>query len=109
MSILLPLSILILVGAWYAFRALTRPIPPMPDSLAFYPHIARNTAEVYAQRVKDLDTVGSMEAILHYNYSLATLCVEKFHLVERSIACARATFEIWVILLLIIVLLRSPS
>ena len=106
LAILLPLSILILIGAWYAFRALTRPIPPMPDSLAFYPHIARNSAEEYSRRVKELDAVHSVEAILHYNYSLATLSVEKFRLVERSIACARATFEMWVVLLLIILLLR---
>jgi hypothetical protein len=40
LGILIPLSVLILRGAWYAFHALTRPIPPMPDSLAFYPHVA---------------------------------------------------------------------
>jgi Family of unknown function (DUF5706) len=106
LAILTPLSILILLGAWYAFRALTRPIPAMPESLAFYPHIARNSAEEYSRRVKELDQVRAVEAMLHYNYSLATLCVEKFHLVERSITCARATFEMWVILLLMIVLLR---
>jgi hypothetical protein len=106
LAILLPLSILILIGAWNAFRALTRPIPPMPDSLAFYPHIARNTAEDYARRVKELDPVQSVEAMLHYNYSLATLSVEKFRLVERSLACARATSKLWAILLLTIVLLR---
>ena len=48
----------------------------------------------------------SVEAMLHYNYSLATLRVDKFSLVNRSIACARATFGLWVILLLLIILLR---
>ncbi len=44
--------------------------------------------------------------MLHYNYSLATLSVAKFHLVERSIACARSTFELWMLLLLVIVISR---
>jgi hypothetical protein len=105
-AIVQPLFILILFGGWYAFRALTRPIPPMPDSLAFYPHIARNSLEEYARRVKELDHAGAVEAMLNYNYSLATLSVEKFRLVDRSIACARATFEMWVILLLMVTLLR---
>jgi hypothetical protein len=103
--VLLPLSTLILCGAWYAFRALTRPIPPMPDSLAFYPHIAALSPELYRRRVKDLDQNQAVTAMLHYNYSLATLSVEKFRLVERSITCARATFELWMLLLLLIQML----
>ena len=105
-TVLLPLSTLILCGAWYAFRALTRPIPPMPDSLAFYPHIAALSPELYRERVKELDQDRAVAAMLHYNYSLAILSVEKFRLVERSIACARATFELWMLLLLLVLLLR---
>ena len=48
-TVLVPLSLLILSGAWYAFRALTRPIPPMPDSLAFYPHIAALAPDQYRE------------------------------------------------------------
>ena len=38
--------------------------------------------------------------------ALATLCVAKFHYVNRSIACARSTFELWMVLLIMIALLR---
>ena len=44
--------------------------------------------------------------MLHYNYSLATLSVEKFALVERSIARARSTFALWILLLLALPLLK---
>jgi hypothetical protein len=54
--------------------------------------------------VKGLDHRRGVEAMLHYNYSLATLSVEKFRLVERSIACSRATSTMWMLLLLMIVI-----
>jgi hypothetical protein len=106
LAVLLPLCVLMLLGAWNAFRALTRPIPPMPDSLAFYPHIAALSLGSYRDRVKGLDYRSAVTAMLHYNYSLATLSVAKFRLVERSIASARSTFELWVVLLLMIMLFR---
>lgn len=107
-GILGPLSVLILLGAWNAFRALTRPIPPMPDSLAFYPHIAARSLGDYVGVMEGLDADRAVVAMLHYNYTIATLSVAKFRLVERSLACARATFELWMVLLLIIVLFRYP-
>jgi hypothetical protein len=106
LAILVPLTFLILVGAWYAFHALTRAIPPMPDSLAFYPHVAAHSLDAYRDRVKGLDYQRAVAAMLHYNYSLATLSVEKFRLVDRSIAAARSTFELWMVLLLMIVLFQ---
>ena len=106
LAILAPLSALILLGAWNAFRALTRPIPPMPDSLAFYPHIASRPLAAYREGVRGLDYDGAVRAILHYNYSLATLSVLKFRLVDRSIWCARSTFKLWMLLLFLIALFR---
>ena len=108
-AVLLPLSTLILLVAWDAFRALTRPIPPMPDSLAFYPHIASRSPDAYREDVGGLDYEGALRAMLHYNYSMATLSVVKFRLVERSIGYARATFELWMLLLLMIVLFRQAG
>lgn len=106
LAVLAPLSTLILLGAWNAFHALTRPMPPMPDCLAFYPRIAALSLGDYRERVKALDHPRALAAILHYNYSLATLSVAKFRLVDRSLACARWTFELWMVLLLMIALLR---
>ena len=105
-AVLLPLSALILLGAWNAFLALTRPIPPMPDSLAFYPHIASRPLDAYREGVRDLDYDAAIRAILHYNYSLATLSVAKFRLVDRSIGYARLTSKLWMLFLLMIVLFR---
>jgi hypothetical protein len=97
-----PLAVLLLLGAWYAFRALTKPTPPMPQSLAYYPDIAALTLEEYRRRLLAVDHRGAMRDMLHYNYSLAVLSVKKFRLVERSLFCSRATFELWVLLLLMI-------
>ena len=78
----------------------------MPDSLAFYPHIAAQPLDGYLARVKGLDQDRAVAAMLHYNYSLAVLSVAKFRLVDRSMVTARSTFELWVVLLLIIMLFR---
>jgi len=104
-SILFPLASLLLFGAWNAFRALTCPIPPMPDSLAFYPHIAKHSPRDYSERVKALDATRAVEAMLNYNYSLAILSITKFHLIARSISCIRSTIALWMILLLMVLLL----
>ena len=105
-AVLAPLSVLILLGARDAFRSLTRPIPPMPDSLAFYPRIAALPLADYRAAVLALDHSGAVRAMLHYNYSLATLCVEKFRLVDRSIARARSTFALWALLLVLLTCCR---
>ncbi len=99
---------MILVGAWHAFRALTRPIPPMPASLAFYPRIAALPLDDYRERVKALDHGQAIAEMLHDNYTLAILSVAKFRLVDPPVACVRSTFELWMLLLLMIALLREP-
>jgi hypothetical protein len=101
-----PLAILLLLGAWYAFRALTRPIPPMPPSLAYFPDIAALTREEYRRRILALDHRRAVRDMLHYNYSLAVLSVQRFRLVERSLFCSRATFELWIALLLMVTVFR---
>jgi hypothetical protein len=106
LAILVPLSVLILLGAWCAFHALTRPVPRMPDSLAFYPHIAALSLGSYRDRVRGLDYRLAVIDMLHYNYSLATLSVAKFRLVDRSIASARATFKLWMLLLLMVLIFQ---
>jgi hypothetical protein len=78
----------------------------MPESLAYYPNIAALSLDSYRDRVKGLDYRLAVLAALNYNYSLATLSVAKFRLVDRSIASARATFELWMVLLLMVVLFQ---
>ena len=105
-AVLMPLGTLILLGAWNAFRALTRPIPPMPHSMAFYPHIASHPLETYREKVRGFDHSQAVVEMLHYNYSLATLSVLKFRLVDRSIAYGRGTFVLWILLLVLVIFLR---
>jgi Family of unknown function (DUF5706) len=105
-TVLTPLVVLLLLGAWYAFRALTRPIPAMPPSLAYFPDIAALTREEYRRRILALDHRRAVRDMLHYNYSLAVLSVRRFRLVERSLFCSRATFELWILLLLMIAVFR---
>lgn len=104
--VLAPLAVLLVLGGWFAFRALTRPIPPMPPSLAYFPDIAALTREEYRRRVLALDHRRALRDMLHYNYSLAVLSVQRFRLVERSFFCSRATFELWIVLLLMIAAFR---
>jgi hypothetical protein len=103
-GVLATLATLVLIGAWNAFAALTLPTPPMPDSLAYYPHIAALSPEEYRRRVRSLGHREALRAMLHYNYSLATLSVHKFRLVERSVSCVRGTFELWIVLLALVAL-----
>ena len=87
--LLVPLVVLVLVAAWFAFESLYFPIPAMPDSLAFYTHIMKRSSDEYRAQVLSLDYRRSIEAILHYNYSLATLSALKFQYINWSFLCVR--------------------
>ena len=99
-------SLLILTGVGCAFIALTKPIPPMPDSPVLFKHIAERSLDEYRAEMLGLDYPRAVEAMLHYNYSLATLCIVKFRLVNRSMQCARSTFGLFMVLLLMIMAIR---
>ena len=76
------------------------------DTLWLEQGLAKNSLDAYRDRVKGLDYPEAVNAMLHYNYSLAVLSVAKFRLVDRSMVTARSTFELWVVLLLIIMLFQ---
>lgn len=101
---LLVLRLSLLAGAWLALEALALPIPPMPDSLAFYPHIARLTPDEYRARVLAVDYAGGIRDMLHYNYSLADQANRRFRIVGRSIHCLEIAFATWAIMMAMVVL-----
>lgn len=101
-GILAMILALVFFGAWRAFSALYQPMPPMGDTPAFYGNIAALDHEAYARKLLALDERQALEAILRYNHTLAQLSVAKFRHLDRSFAYVRATFELWVLLLILI-------
>ena len=101
-----PFAAAALVGTWAAFRALTMPIPAMPESLAFFPDIARLDRAAYLDRVKAVGYRDALRDMLHYNYSLAALSAAKFRLINRAIICSKTMFPLWVAVLLALTALR---
>lgn len=95
-------AVLLLIGGVCAYETLTKPIPPMPTSLAFFPEIAKRDLATYRIEIHNLSQRASVRAILDYNYSLAILCQAKFGLVARATSCVRAQFFLWAVLLIVI-------
>jgi hypothetical protein len=93
---------LLILGACYAFRALTRPIPPMGDCAAFYPNIAATSLGSYRQNLERLSHRGALRDILNYNYSIAVLSQEKFRLIRKSVLCLCPALPLWMLLMLMI-------
>ena len=93
---------LLMIGACYAFLALTRPIPPMGDCVAFYKNIAATSLGSYRQNLERLSHRSAMRDILNYNYSIAVLSEEKFRLIRKSVLCLCLALPLWMLLVLMI-------
>jgi hypothetical protein len=100
--LLVSFTVFLLIGVGCAYIALTLPIPPMPESLAFFPEIARLDYEEYRGRVIGLTHRQVVHKVLIYNHSLATLCTRKFGLVRRATTCLRVQFFLWIVLDLVV-------
>lgn len=100
--LLLSFTVFFLIGGGCAYVALTLPIPHMPESLAYFPEIARLDYDEYRRRVTALTHREVVHKVLIYNHSLAVLCTHKFSLVRRATACLRAQFFLWLVLTLIV-------
>lgn len=96
------LLVLLLAAAWFSYRAVTTGIPDMPDSPAYFRHVAGRSLEEYERQVRRLTHPEALRAILHYNYSIAQQAVRKFEHVKRSLRCMRVAILLWILLLLII-------
>ena len=93
---------LLILGACYAFLALTRPIPPMGDCAAFYKNIAAMSLGSYRQNLERHLHRSAMRDILNYNYSIAVLSEAKFRLIRKSVLCLCLALPLWMLLILMI-------
>ena len=106
-AVYLPLMVgfvLAILGCSAAIRALIAPIPPMPESLAYYRDIAGHDLDEYRRRVMDVSAAAALRAMLDYNYSLAALSKAKFRTVDRALNYLRFAFIPWVFLLAVVAL-----
>lgn len=104
LTLLASFAALLLIGGTCAYIALILPIPHMPESLAYFPEIARLDFDNYRARISTLTHRQVVHKMLIYNHSLATLCTRKFSLVRRATACIRAEFLLWIIITLAVTL-----
>jgi hypothetical protein len=105
LTLLASFATLLLIGGYCAYVALTLPIPHMPESLAYFPEIARIDLDEYRARITKLTHRQIVHKMLIYNYSLSTLSAQKFGLVRRATACIRAEFFLWIIMTLVVSIL----
>ena len=98
--LLLGVAALVVVAAVVAYYAYTRPLPAMPDTLAFFRDVGSRTPEQYRAQMLALDHTAALRGMLHYNYSVASQAAHKFRLVNRSLACLRVAIPLWMVLLL---------
>ena len=93
---------LVLMAALTAYFAYTRPLPPMPPTLALFREVSAKDPDAYVAAMHALDHRQAMREMLHYNYSIATQAAAKFRLVNRSIVCLRVAIPLWMVLLLVL-------
>lgn len=102
LTMLAVLSALLLVGARSAYAAYVLQLPPMPETLAFFRHVAQSPLAAYESRMLALGHGQALDAILHYNYSVANQAAAKFRHVGVALRCMRLAIPIWLLVLLLL-------
>jgi hypothetical protein len=100
LALLVAVAALVVTAAVAAYVAYTRPLPPMPDTLAFFRNVAARSPVGYRSELLALDHPAALRGMLHYNYSVASQAAHKFRLVNRSLRCLRVAIPLWMVLLL---------
>jgi hypothetical protein len=101
-GLLAALSALLLVAARSAYAAYVLQLPTMPETLAFFRHVAVTPLPDYESRMFALGYAQALDAILHYNYSVATQAAAKFRLVRVALRCMRLAIPLWMLVLLLL-------
>ena len=102
-AMLLSIVALVLAAARTAYASYTRQLPPMPPTLAFFRNVAAaESVDAYAEAICRHDHASCLRAMLHYNYSVATLAADKFRFVNRALSYLRVAIPLWMLLLLIL-------
>ena len=105
-ALLIGLLALLGVAARAAFASYVMLLPAMPRSLAFFRHIATVSLERYTADMMAMDHPAAVEAMLHYNYSVAVTAAAKFRLVGRGLRCMRVAIPLWMMVLLLLAVWR---
>lgn len=90
-----------LVTIVQAFRTISPRFPPAPPSLAFFGDIARLSREQYLAAVSSISHERALEEILNYNFTLASICVEKFRHLRMGIRAFEISFVCWVVMMIV--------
>ena len=85
-----------------AYAAYVLPLPAMPETLAFFRHVAQSPLAAYESRMLALGHGQALDAILHYNYSVATQAAAKFRHVHVALRCMTLAIPLWMLVLLLL-------
>ncbi len=102
LAMLLPIMGLLIFGGWLSWKCFVLPVPKMPQSLAYFPDIARRDLAEYSAVMGAIDYQTAIRAILDYNYSISVQAAGKYRLVNRSFACFRVALVLWMLLVVVI-------
>jgi hypothetical protein len=100
MVALFVVAALVLSAAVTSYYSYTRPLPPMPPTLAWFRNVAELQRDEYSTQMHALNHPAAMRWMLHYNYSVASQAARKFRLVNRALKCLRVAIPLWMVLLL---------
>jgi hypothetical protein len=102
LALLAALALLLMVAARSAYAAYVLQLPQMPETLAFFRHVALSPLPEYQARMLALGHGTALDAILHYNYSVAAQAAAKFRHVGVALRCMRLAIPIWMLVLLLL-------
>jgi hypothetical protein len=101
-GLLAALAALLLVASRSAYTAYVLQLPAMPETLAFFRHVAVAPLPEYQSRMLALGYPEALDAILHYNYSVAVQAAAKFRHVGVALRCMRLAIPLWMLVLLLL-------
>ena len=102
--LLLGFATMALCAVVQAFRTIVPRFCKAKPSLAFFGEIARLSREEYFERVESMTMRDALDHILSYNHTAATICVEKYKQLRRSLRSFEIAAACWLMLCEVLVL-----
>jgi Pycsar effector protein len=101
-ALLLTFAVSSLWAIYQAFATISPRFPKTTSSLAFFGDIAKLSREEYVSRVGTISHEEALEQILTYNHNLATICMEKFRHLGKTVRLFKVAFGAWISLIVVI-------
>lgn len=101
-AVIVAFSTLAILAILRCFQTIFPRFPRASPSLAFFGDIARLSREEYVTSVSRLSHLEAVEQMLHYNHTLATICVVKYAVLARAVYDFRVALVLWVGLMLLL-------